>query len=77
MSRNGNDQADMPDPYVVSIAGRRRWLRWNGWRSWSPESWVLPLHVRRLHAQQAQHQEDLSSVVDLMLLDTMDKNLSS
>jgi hypothetical protein len=35
------------------------------------------LHVRRLHAHQAQHQIDLTSVADFMLLYTMNKNLLS
>ena len=34
------------------------------------------LHVRCLHAHQAQHQVDLTSVAEFMLLYTMDKNLS-
>jgi hypothetical protein len=38
---------------------------------------ALPLHVRRLHAHQPQHQIDLTPVADFMLLYTMDKNLSS
>ena len=42
-------------------------------------SWSLDgcLDVRRLHAHHAQHQIDLTTVADFILLDTMDKNLLS
>ena len=40
---------------------------------WRP----TPLHIRRFHAHQAQHQVDLTPVMNFMLLYTMDKNPSS